>query len=270
MNTAHDLATIEYTRLATETQGRQGTELTRGMTETAERLRTQADVVRGNIDRALSTPSPETPEIAERLDAETQEIRDRAQAALGQMEAPEQAEELEAAADQLEAGAKTLQDAYGEGGAPENAKLDDGVLGQANLDTAGSAKFDARKMVGQDHLIDKDLVAGVVAHEREHELQAQANAPAVNVKTGQIVREDNAFTDDPDVVTATQLHEHGAMIAQAEVAPDSIDDVHETYQATRRKLGAMLDSKRAREYARRGDLIGFAAEVRGAEPALAA
>jgi hypothetical protein len=267
-NTSLELAKSHYVDIAAATEGQSGTQVVDNLQRRAEELRQMSAETHDQITGVLATPNREQADVRDELEGMQGETARQIEETLAQAEPAQKAELLSQAADELEDGAKTLRDSFGDGKPPENAELADGVAGQAMLNRPGSQQFDARKVMGQDAVVDKDAAVGLVAHEDEHTRQKVANAAAIDLRTGQQVQVAEDFVRDDHIVTATELYEAGAMAAQAKVAPKSIDGLHPSYIATRRKLSKLLPDQQITELARAGDLTGLAATVRQERPDL--
>jgi|GEM_PF-3321195 len=148
----------------------------------------------------------------------------------------------------LEQGARDIEKTLGDVD-PRIEKLPQGVAGQAYLGEAGSERVSLTAIEGgEETLIDRDLAAGVAAHERFHTEQAPPDLPQVEV---------NGIT-----ITALEFIEFGAIAQQEAVNPQSVQKISAEYKGLYAKVLQVAPSKeRAKELSKRGALEQFAREA---------
>ena len=241
------LAKNLYRREAGETVGVSATELARRLDDRSRALR---EMQRETADRIGGILEPGKREAGEKGAAASHEvlgaIRDALAEQPGEMESLQDVS-MDATADHLEQAADDIRGSVGKSGAIHK-ELPEGVAGQAMLGREGTATFDAESLVGGERVVDRDMAEGVAAHEQFHTEQEAPDAAEVTLKDG-------------TRITDHEFIEAGAIAAQEEVNPQSVERLSDDYKAIRGKVGSLLSPDRLVELSRRGKMRQFAAEA---------
>ena len=234
---ALDTARHLYRHTAREHEGRTAQELGTALTQRAQEIRSMQEETNTRMEAALS-PQPIDVSPTEGMSERTWKALEDA---LGKpVEAGMDAGEIREVADQVERAGKDLGEAFKDTNARQE-DLPEGIAGTAFLSQAGTASFDAVAMEGAGEVVDVEMAKGTDAHEFFHTQQAAPDVDEVRVTSA-------------DTITAHEFIEAGAIAAQEEAAPASVERLSDDYKAIRAKVARVLSRQDLLRLSREGKL----------------
>lgn len=250
---ALDTARHLYRHTAKEHEGHTAQELGDALERRAEEIRSVQQATNARMEAALS---PQAIDVSPTEDMSEGTQRALEEALGKPVEVGMDVGEAREVADRVERAGSDLREAF-KGTNAKSEDLPEGVAGQAFLSQAGTASFDAIAMEGTGEVVDVEMAKGTDAHELFHTLQAAPDVDSVVIpSSSEVVSAEISpeYVSSADTITAHEFIEAGAIAAQEEEAPASVERLSDDYLAIRAKVARVLSRQDLLRLSREGKL----------------